>query len=81
MTMVISRISDFDYFLYNLKSNWSVNFQSQTGILDSYLVVFNDFSMFEKESKFCQNPKFFMTAVISEISNFDHFHNNLKCNW
>ena len=37
--------------------------------------------MFENESKFCQNLKIFMTAVISEISDFDHFLNNLKSNW
>ena len=31
--------------------------------------------MFEIESKFCQNVKFFMTTVICEISDFDHFFN------
>ena len=55
-----------------------VRFQSQNGILDSYLVVLNDFWKFEIVSKFCQNAKFFMTVVISEISDFDHFLNILK---
>ena len=50
-----------------------VSFEFQNGILESYLVVLNDFWKFEIESKFCQNVKFFMTAVISEISDFDHF--------
>ena len=43
ITAIISEISDFDYFPNNLKSNWSVNFECQTGVLDSYLDVFNDF--------------------------------------
>ena len=30
---------------------------------------------FEVESKFCQQFKIFMTAVLSEISDFDHFLN------
>ena len=47
-------------------------------ILESYLVVVNDLLKIEIESKFCQNVKFFMTAVISEISVFDHFLNILK---
>ena len=55
-----------------------VSFESQNGILESYLVVLNDFSKFEIESKFCQNVKCFMTEVISKISNFDHFLNILK---
>ena len=42
ITAVISEISDFEHFLNNLKSYWSLKFQSQNGILDSYLVVFND---------------------------------------
>ena len=34
--------------------------------------------MFEIPSKVCQNVKFFMTAVISEITDFGHFLNILK---
>ena len=34
--------------------------------------------MFEDESKFCQNLKFFMTADISEISDIEYVLNNLK---
>ena len=37
--------------------------------------------MFENESKFCQNLNIFLTAIISEISDFDHFLNNLKSYW
>ena len=43
MTVIISEISDFDHFLNDLKSYWSVKLESQNGILDSYLVVFNDY--------------------------------------
>ena len=43
MTTVISEISDFHHFLNNLKSYWFVKFESQNGILDSYLIVLNDF--------------------------------------
>ena len=57
-----------------------MNFESQNDLLDSYLVGLNDFLMFENESKFGQNFKFFMNVVIREISNFDHFLNNLKSN-
>ena len=55
-----------------------VSFKSLNGILVSYLVVLNDFWKFEIESKYCQNVKFFMNTVISEISDFDHFLNILK---
>ena len=48
-----------------------MNLVSQNNILDSYLVVFNDFLMFENESKFCQNLKFFMTAINGEISDIE----------
>ena len=74
MTAVTSEISDFDHFLNILKSHIKVSFESQNGILESYLVVLSDFWKFEIESKFCPNVKFFMTAVISEISDFYHFH-------
>ena len=43
MTTVISEIPDFDNFLKNLKSYWSVKFQSQNNYVDSSLVVLNDF--------------------------------------
>ena len=55
MTAVISETSNFEYVLNNLKSNLLVNLRSQNGILYSYLVVLDDFLMFENESKFCQN--------------------------
>ena len=78
MTAVIREISDFDHFLNIFKSRIKVSFESQDGIVESYLVVLNNFCKFENESKFCQNVKFFMTAIISEISDFDHFLNILN---
>ena len=78
MTAVISEISNFDHFLNILKSHIKVSFESQNGILERYLVVLSDFWKFEIESKFCQNMKFFMTLVISEISVFDHFFKFLR---
>ena len=47
-------------------------------MLEGYLVVLIEFWKFEIESKFCQNVKFFITVIISEISDFDHFLNILK---
>ena len=52
ITAVSSEISDFEYVLINIKSNYQLNLVSQNDILDCYFVVFNDFSMFENESKF-----------------------------
>ena len=78
MTAVTSEISDFDHFLNILKTHMKVSFEFQNGILESYLVVLNEVWKFEIESKFCQNVKFFMTAVISKSSNFDYFLNILK---
>ena len=75
---MISKISNFDNFLNILKSDIKVSFESLNDILESILVVLNDFLKFEIESKFCQNVKFLMTVVISEISDFDHFLNILK---
>ena len=77
MTAVISEISVFDHFFKFLKSHIKVSFESQNGILKRYLVL-SDFGKFEIESKFCQNVKFFMTSVMSEISDFDHFLDILK---
>ena len=78
MTAVMSEISLFDHFFKFLKSHVKVSFESQNSILDSYLVVVSDFRKFEIESKFCQNVKFFMVAVISEISVFDQYFKFLK---
>ena len=44
---------------------------SQNGILECSLVHLNDFWKFEFESKFCEKLKIFMTAVLSEILDFD----------
>ena len=87
MTAVLSEISDFDHFLNIVISDLWVNCKYQNHILKCFFVVFNHFWKFEVESKFCQKLKIFMTAVLSEISDFDHFLNivisdlwvNCKC--
>ena len=52
-----------------------VNCRYQNCILKCSLVDLKDLCKFEVESKFCQKLKIFMTAVLSEISDFDHFLN------
>ena len=47
----------------------------KNGILKFFLVVFNHFCKYEVQSKFCQKLKISMIAVLSEISDFDHFFN------
>ena len=44
-------------------------------ILKCSLVDLKDLWKFEVESKFCQKLKMFMTAVLTEISDFDHYLN------
>ena len=72
MTAVLSEISDFDQFFITLISDLWVNCKSQNGILECSYLDLKDFWKFEVESKFCQKLKIFMTAVLSEISDFDH---------
>ena len=72
MTAVLRKISDFDQFFITLISDLWVNCKSQNGILKCSCVDLKDFWKFEVESKFCQKLKIFMTAVLSEISDFDH---------
>ena len=74
MTAVLSEISDFDHFLNNVISDLSVNCKYQN-ILKYLFVVLNHLLKFEVESKFFQKLKILMTAVLSEISDFDHFLN------
>ena len=75
MTAVLSEISDFDHFLNIVISDLWVNCKCQNHILKCFFVDLNYFWKFEVESKFCQKLKIFMTAVLSEISDFDHFLN------
>ena len=75
MTAVLSEISDFDHFLNIVISDLWVNCKRQNSILKCSFVDLKDFWKFEVESKFCQKLKIFMTAVLSEISDFDHFLN------
>ena len=87
MTAVLSEISDFDHFLNIAISYLLVNCKCQNIILKCFFVHLNYFWKFEVESKVCQKLKIFMTAVLSEISDFDHFLNivisdlwvNCKC--
>ena len=87
MTAVLSEISDFDHFLNNVISDLWVNCKYQNDILKCFLVYSNYFRKFEVESKLYQKLKIFMTADLSEISDFDHFLNivisdlwvNCKC--
>ena len=73
MTAVLSEISDFDQFFKTLISDLWMNCKSQNGILECFYVDLKDIWKFEVESKFCQKLKIFMTAVLSEISDFDQF--------
>ena len=77
MTAVLSEISDFDHFFIPFISDLWVNYKSQNGILKCSFVDLKHFWKFEVESKLCQKLKNFMTAVLSEISDFDHFLNIL----
>ena len=87
MTAELSENSDFDHFLNIVISDLWVNCKYQYCILKCFFVVFNHFRKLEVESKFCQKLKIFMTAVLSEISDFYHFLNivtsdllaNCKC--
>ena len=75
MTAVLSEISDFDHFLNIVLSDLWVNCKCQNDILKCLFVVLNHLWKFEVESKFCQKLKIFITAVLSKISDFDHFLN------
>ena len=75
MTSFHTEISDFDHFLNIVISDLLVNCMYQNNILKCSLVDLKDLWKFEVESKFCQKLKIFMTAVLSEISDIDHFLN------
>ena len=75
MTSFLTEISDFDNFLNIAIFDLLVNCKYQNNILKCFFVLLNNFWKFEVESKFCQKLKNFMTAVLSEISDFDHFLN------
>ena len=75
MTAVLSEISDFDHFFNIVISDLWVNCKCQNGILKCSFNDLNYFWKFEVESKFCQKLKIFMTAVLSEISDFDYLLN------
>ena len=71
MTAVLSKISDFHKLFKTFILDLWMNCKSQNGILECSLVNLNDFWKFEVETKFCQKLKILMTAVLSEISDFD----------
>ena len=76
MTAVLGEISDFDQFFITLISDLWDNCKSQNGILECSYLDLKDFWKFEVELNFCQKLKIFMTAVLSEISDFDHLFKN-----
>ena len=87
MSAVLSEISDFNYFLNIVISDLWVNCKCQNNTLKCFLHGVNYFRKFEVESTFYQELKIFMTADLSDISDFDHFLNivisdlsvNCKC--
>ena len=81
MTAVLSEISDFDHLFKNFISDLWVNCKFKNGILECSYVDLKDFWKFEVVSKFCQNLKVFMTAVLREISDFDQFFITRISDW
>ena len=77
MTWVLSEISDFDQFFKTFISDLWMNCKSQNGILECFYVDLKDFWKFDVDLKFCQKFIIFMTAVLSEISDFDQFFKTL----
>ena len=77
MTAVLSEISDFDQFFKTLISDMWMNCKSQNCILECFYVDLKDFWKFDVNWKCCQKLKIFMTAVLSEISDFDQFFKTL----
>ena len=75
MATVLSEISDFDHFLNIVIFDLLLNCRSQNIILKCSFIVLKDLWKFVVESKFCQKLKISMTAILSEISDFDHFLN------
>ena len=71
MTAVLSEISAFDQVFKTFISDLWMNCKSQNGNLECSLVSLKDFWKFEVESKFCKKLKIFMTAVLSEISDYN----------
>ena len=71
MTAVLGEISDFDQVFKTFISALLMDCNSQNGILECSFVHLKDFWKFEVESKFCEKMKIFMTAFLSEISDFD----------
>ena len=71
----LAKFWDFDHFMNIVISDLWVYCKYQYCILKCSLVDLKDLWRFEVESKFCQKLKIFMTAVLSEISEFDNFLN------
>ena len=67
----LAKFWDFDQVFKTFISALLVDCNSHNGILEYSLVHLKDFWKFEVESKFCEKLKIFMTAVLSEISDFD----------
>ena len=54
--------------------------KSQNGILECSYINFNDFWKFQVKSKFCRKLEILMSAVLSEISDFDQIFITLISN-
>ena len=76
-TAVLSEISDFDQLFKTFIWNFWMNCKSQNGTLEWLYVDLKDFWKFDVESKFCEKLKIFMTAVLSDFSDFDQDFNTL----
>ena len=70
-SLSLAKFPDFDQVFKTFISDLWMNCKSQNGNLECSLVHLKDFWKFEVESKFCEKLKIFMTAVVSEISDFD----------
>ena len=73
ITAVPSEISDLHHLFNTFISDLWVNCIFKNYILECSYLDLKDFRKFEFESKFFQKLKIFMTAVLSEISDFVQF--------
>ena len=58
-----------------------MNCKFKNGNLECSYVDLKDFWKFEVVSKFCQNLKLFMNAIVREISYFDQFFITCISDW
>ena len=76
LTSLFSEISDCDHFLNIVISDLWVNCKYQNDLLKFFFLLFLIiYESLRLSQNFSQKLKIFMTAVLSEISDFDHFLN------